>query len=150
MKRGCGGRLFGFAGGTLFFALASPLGCSLLAHRGSVGHAVQPAANRLLSAYVGGSPGQHQERRLKCVLRVVPVAQHAVVERLSNRFFRVSIYYGFMEAPDIPAALDWCCEQGLSLDPMTTSYFLGRETVIPRVGSGMAGWRNTCSPKRKT
>jgi KUP system potassium uptake protein len=71
----------------------------------------------------------------------VPVAQHAVVERLSNRFFRVSIYYGFMEEPDIPAALDWCCEQGLSLDPMTTSYFLGRETVIPRVGSGMVGWR---------
>ena len=90
--------------------------------------------------------GVLHERIVICHVKVLPVprvpaAQHVVVERLSTRFFRVSIYYGFMEEPDIPAALDWCCEQSLMLDPMSTSYFIGRETVIPRVKSGMAAWR---------
>jgi KUP system potassium uptake protein len=71
----------------------------------------------------------------------VPPTQHVVVERLSKRFFRVSIYYGFMEDQDVPASLEWCGEQGLALDPMATSYFLGRETVLPRVRRGMSGWR---------
>jgi KUP system potassium uptake protein len=31
--------------------------------------------------------------------------------------------------------------QGCELDPMVTSYFLSRDTVIPTIGSGMATWR---------
>ena len=71
----------------------------------------------------------------------VPSAQRVVVERLTHRFYRVHILFGFMDAPDVPAALEWCGEQGLDLDPMTTSFFLGRETVVPRVGADMPYWR---------
>jgi KUP system potassium uptake protein len=71
----------------------------------------------------------------------VPAAQRVVVERLTHRFFRVHIHFGFMDAPDVPAALEWCGEQGLDFDPMTTSFFLGRETVVPRVGADMPYWR---------
>ena len=31
--------------------------------------------------------------------------------------------------------------RGADLDPMMTSYFLSRDTVIPTIGSGMAPWR---------
>ena len=86
------------------------------------------------------------ERIVICHVKVLPVprvpaAQHVVVERLSRRFFRVSIYYGFMEEQDVPATLEWCGEQGLALEPMATSYFIGRETVLPRVHRGMSAWR---------
>ena len=68
-------------------------------------------------------------------------AQRLVVERLSEQFYSVKIFYGFTEHPDVPAALEWCSEQGLELNPMQTSFFLGRETVVPKVDAGMAQWR---------
>ena len=68
-------------------------------------------------------------------------AQRILVERLSEQFYGVKIFYGFTEQPDVPAALEWCTEQGLELNPMQTSYFLGRETVVPKVGASMAQWR---------
>ena len=71
----------------------------------------------------------------------VPEAQRVVVERLNHRFYSVGIHFGFMDAPDVPAALEWCTEQGLDMEPMTTSFFLGRETVMPRVGTAMPYWR---------
>ena len=68
-------------------------------------------------------------------------AQRILVERLSEQFYGVKIFYGFTEQPDVPAALEWCTEQGLELNPMQTSYFLGRETVVPKVGASMVQWR---------
>jgi len=63
------------------------------------------------------------------------------VQHLPNDFWQVKVFFGFMERPDIPAALEWCLEDGLDLDPMDTSYFLGRETLIPKLGSEMQFWR---------
>ncbi|MCX7148255.1 MAG: KUP/HAK/KT family potassium transporter, partial [Rhodocyclales bacterium] len=71
----------------------------------------------------------------------VPNAQRVAVVRLNQRFYHVGIHFGFMDTPDVPTALEWCAEQGLDMEPMTTSYFLGRETVIPRVGAAMPYWR---------
>jgi KUP system potassium uptake protein len=68
-------------------------------------------------------------------------AQRVLVDRLSHRFYRVQIFYGFLEQPDVPAALEWCAEQGLEMEAMSTSYFLGRETVVPQIGSAMPYWR---------
>jgi KUP system potassium uptake protein len=76
------------------------------------------------------------------VPRVVE-AERVAVERLSPRFFRVRIRLGFMEQPDVPAALALCGAQGLAVEPMTTSYFLGRETVVPEAGGKMSYWRET-------
>ena len=63
------------------------------------------------------------------------------VERLPNDFWRVKVFYGFMDEPDLPAALDRCAGQGLPLEAMDTTFFLGRETLIPKLGSEMAFWR---------
>ncbi len=71
----------------------------------------------------------------------VPPSQRVAVETINTQFYRVKVFFGFMDTPDLPEALDWCTEQGLRLDMMDTSFFLGRETLIPRPHSEMAFWR---------
>ena len=41
----------------------------------------------------------------------------------------------------VPTALEQLQSQGIDLDPMTTSYFLSRSTIVPTPGGGMAPWR---------
>ena len=64
----------------------------------------------------------------------VPERQRVVVTRINPQFRKVKVFFGFMDTPDLPVALEWCEEQGLCLDPMDTSFFLGRETLIPKLG----------------
>jgi KUP system potassium uptake protein len=90
--------------------------------------------------------GVLHERTVICSVQIVPIpripgAQRAVVERLSQRFYRVTLRFGFMETPDVPAALEWCGEQGFGLDPMQTSYFLGRAKLLPAPKGDMTLWR---------
>jgi KUP system potassium uptake protein len=63
------------------------------------------------------------------------------VEALGHGFFRVVLGYGFMEDPDVPQALAGLKVEGLDLRPGHTSYFLGRETLIPSKRPGMSVWR---------
>ena len=63
------------------------------------------------------------------------------VEALDFGFFRVFVRYGFKDDPDIPAALAMCAGQGFAFELMESSFFLGRETLIPRKGSPLAVWR---------
>ena len=53
----------------------------------------------------------------------------------------MTLNFGFKNDLDVPAALDLLQGQGIVLDPMTTSYFLSRATVMPTLGGGMAPWR---------
>ncbi len=71
----------------------------------------------------------------------VPDVDRVEVKRLHGNFSQVTVQYGFKDEPDIPAALFMCAEAGLQLDMMDTSFFLGRETLIPKLGSDMAYWR---------
>jgi KUP system potassium uptake protein len=73
----------------------------------------------------------------------VPVPERIKVTPLGHQCYQVDIHYGFKDERDIPAALALCKEAGLELDMMSTSYFIARQTVIPRVGSGMALWRES-------
>jgi KUP system potassium uptake protein len=68
-------------------------------------------------------------------------SRRVTVERLPGNFWMVKVFYGFMEQPRLPEALEWCADDGLDIDPMDTSYFLGRETLIPRFDSEMSLWR---------
>jgi KUP system potassium uptake protein len=63
------------------------------------------------------------------------------IEPLGHDCWQVIINYGFKNDPDLPKALQEIRGQGCGLDPMTTSYFLSRDIVIPTIGSGMAPWR---------
>jgi len=71
----------------------------------------------------------------------VPDAERVRVEPLVPGFWRVEVFYGFMDEPDIPRALALCAGQGLPIDQAATSYFLSREIVVPTRGAGMAHWR---------
>jgi len=67
--------------------------------------------------------------------------QRIVVNQINNRFYRVKVKFGFMDQPDLPKAIAGCASQGLPLELMETSFFLGRETLIPKIGSEMSLWR---------
>ncbi|MDD2743963.1 MAG: potassium transporter Kup [Rhodocyclaceae bacterium] len=71
----------------------------------------------------------------------IPEAERVEVQPLAGNFSQVVVSYGFKDEPDIPAALSLCAHRGLVLNPMDTSFFLGRETLIPKLGSEMAYWR---------
>ena len=71
----------------------------------------------------------------------VPADDRVVVEDVGHDLFNVRVQYGFMEDPDVPAALMQAREQGLPLDPDDLTYFLGRETIIVTHRRGMATWR---------
>ena len=63
------------------------------------------------------------------------------VKPLGQGFFRLVAHYGFMEVPDVPALLRKARSRELPIDPASTSYFLGRERLIPSGRSGMMRWR---------
>lgn len=63
------------------------------------------------------------------------------LEEVDYGFYRLRLTFGFMDDPDIPAELARCAEHGLAFETMETSFFLGRETIVRRMGSGMARWR---------
>lgn len=67
--------------------------------------------------------------------------QRVRVERMSEHFWQVWVRFGFMNAPDVPKALQHCKVLGLEIPVFETSYFLSRETVISTPGGGMAQWR---------
>lgn len=63
------------------------------------------------------------------------------MESLGHGCWQVVVNYGFKNDPDLPKALSQVAGRGCELDPMITSYFLSRDTIIPRIGSGMSEWR---------
>nr|WP_173026147.1 potassium transporter Kup [Acidovorax sp. SRB_14] len=63
------------------------------------------------------------------------------LQALGHNCWQVVVHYGFMDDPDLPRALALLRGRGCELEPMGTSYFLSRDTVIPTVGTGMAPWR---------
>ena len=71
----------------------------------------------------------------------VPAAERSRVEDLGAGFYRITLRYGFMEEPNVPNALGEVREQGLEFKHLETTYFLGRETLIPSDKPGMALWR---------
>ncbi|WP_223880753.1 potassium transporter Kup [Roseococcus microcysteis] len=63
------------------------------------------------------------------------------VEELAPGIHRVSLHYGFQESPNIPRELESLRELGIPFEPMQTSYFLGRETIVAAAVPRMSRWR---------
>ena len=63
------------------------------------------------------------------------------IEPLGHDCWQVIVNYGFKNDPNLPQALESLKGHGAELDPMSTSYFLSRDIVIPTIGGGMATWR---------
>ena len=72
-----------------------------------------------------------------------PKKKRLKIEPIGDDFYRVVISYGFAETPDVPQALMGSCDQGgVYFDPMETTYFASRETVVARRQGGMPIWRD--------
>jgi KUP system potassium uptake protein len=71
----------------------------------------------------------------------VPFVDRAKSVALCKGCWAVTLNFGFKNDVDVPATLGLLKGSGFELDPMTTSYFLSRATVVPTLGSGMAPWR---------
>jgi KUP system potassium uptake protein len=71
----------------------------------------------------------------------IPESERVKVEALGHACYQVDVQYGFKDERDIPLALESCKAYGLEFEPMETSFFIGRQNVIPVLGTGMALWR---------
>lgn len=65
------------------------------------------------------------------------------IDEIGEGFYRVVLRFGFMETPDVPMALMQSCDNGGTyFDPMDTTYFASRETVVASARRGMPIWRD--------
>ena len=71
----------------------------------------------------------------------VGLDHRAEIAPLGHDCWQVTLHYGFKNDVDIPRALEQVRGHGCALEPMTTSYFLSRDVVVPTIGGGMAPWR---------
>jgi KUP system potassium uptake protein len=74
----------------------------------------------------------------------VPLDERVEFEKLGCGFYRIVARYGFMQAPNVPSVLAQCeGREGFSAEPMTTSYFFGRDKFIKRAAAGLGRWRQS-------
>lgn len=67
--------------------------------------------------------------------------RRCMMEDLGQGFHRMILKYGFMEEPNVPAALSEVTSCGPAFKMMDTSFFLARQTLLPSSRPGMAIWR---------
>jgi KUP system potassium uptake protein len=72
----------------------------------------------------------------------VPEDERVRCEPINDDFKRVAVKYGFMETPNIPKAMAACRKQGLVFDVLSTSFFLGRKTVVANLRKGLGYWQD--------
>ncbi|WP_418294728.1 potassium transporter Kup [Microvirga ossetica] len=64
------------------------------------------------------------------------------IEHLGGSFWRATMSFGYMEAPNIPRGLALLRKQGFKFDIMTTSFFVSRRSIRPSVHGGMPFWQD--------
>ncbi len=88
------------------------------------------------------------ERNVFLHVETLPVpyaadAQRLKMESIGDEFYRVHVRFGFMETPDVPLALMRSCDRGgIYFDPMDTTFFASRETIVASAKRGMPVWRD--------
>jgi KUP system potassium uptake protein len=71
----------------------------------------------------------------------VPEPERIKLEDMGHGFYRVRAFYGFMETPNVPDVLQKCRKLGLKSAATSTSYYLGRETLLTSGSGRMWRWR---------
>ncbi len=68
-------------------------------------------------------------------------AERITIQRLTQGFYRITARYGFMESTDVPAILARARDAGIDNKPLDTTYYLGREQLIPTGTTPLWNWR---------
>jgi len=71
----------------------------------------------------------------------VPERERIRLDDLGQGFYRVVASYGYMQTPNIPRIMRDLSRYGLVAEPMKTTYYLGRETLLTGGRSKMMRWR---------
>ncbi|MGW8127814.1 MAG: potassium transporter Kup [Stenotrophomonas sp.] len=88
------------------------------------------------------------ERNVFLHVETLPVpyaaaGQRLKIEPVGDEFYRIHVRFGFMETPDVPLALMRSCDHGgVYFDPMDTTFFASRETIVATANRGMPVWRD--------
>ena len=114
--------------GTAVFMTISPTGAPApLIHHFRHNHVLHETVI-LLTVHAADVPWVRASERLK--LKV-----------LGQGFYRLEALYGFMETPNVPRIMHQLEHLDVETDPSTTTYFLGRETLLTTGKSKMMTWR---------
>ncbi len=73
-------------------------------------------------------PSVHKEKRVS-------------IQEIIPNFYRIMVYYGFMEIPKMKHILEACRNQDIHFNVNETTFVLGRETILPSNTPGMWIWR---------
>jgi KUP system potassium uptake protein len=71
----------------------------------------------------------------------IPDGERITIERLPQGFYRIRARYGFMETTNVPGILARAKEAGIDNKPLETTYYLGREQLIPTGVTPLWSWR---------
>lgn len=71
----------------------------------------------------------------------VPITERVEVTTFPHNFSRVKARFGFMQTPNVPEILSLSTERGIIAKPTETTYYLGRENLLPTGSKPLARWR---------
>ena len=71
----------------------------------------------------------------------VPEDERLSIRHLDGNFHAITVEYGFLDQPNVPRALAQCRLQQFHFNLMETSFFVGREKIIPARRGGLPQWR---------
>jgi KUP system potassium uptake protein len=71
----------------------------------------------------------------------VSAVNRCALQELGEGLFHLHIKFGFSESPNVPAAITNMAEPGITINPMETTFFLGKESLIMKRNRAMPLWR---------
>jgi KUP system potassium uptake protein len=71
----------------------------------------------------------------------IPESDRITIKKLPQGFYRITARYGFMEGTNVPAILARAKEAGIDNKPLDTTFYLGREQLIPTGPTPLWSWR---------
>ncbi len=72
----------------------------------------------------------------------VPEKDRYTLTKLSERFSKLELRFGFMDDQNASQALAQCRKAGLKFEIMTTSFYLGRRKLVADPHSGLPRWQD--------
>ncbi|OLP61241.1 potassium transporter Kup [Xaviernesmea oryzae] len=72
----------------------------------------------------------------------LPEEQRFTLTKISERFTKLELKFGFMETQNVSKALGQCRKAGFKFEIMSTSFYLGRRKLVGDAKSGMPQWQD--------